>query len=97
MRTLALLLLLTVGCASEYDPSNYTIERNGEGEYRVTKPLDYPDSAVSESYTGKKWWRPWDSMGPFLEEAYRTRAVVRYTHPNAVPPDPFIEYLRRQR
>ena len=59
--------------------------------------MGYPDSAVSESYPGPKWWRPWDSMGEFLESAYRTRAVIRYVHPNAVPPDPFIEYLRKRK
>ena len=41
------------------------------------------------------WWRKWDSMGDLLEQSYKTKAVIRWVHPNAVPPNPFIEFLRR--
>ena len=43
------------------------------------------------------WWRKWDSMGDLLEQSYKTKAVIRWIHPNAVPPNPFIQWMRKQR
>ena len=43
------------------------------------------------------WWRKWDSLSELLEESYKTKAVIRWIHPNAAPPNPFVEFLRRMK
>ena len=62
MKPLALLLLLTVFGCSDYDPANYTIERNGLGQYRVRQPFsiardisDYEHMRYLSSYRPYPW------------------------------------------
>ena len=54
------------------------------------------DRIASENEPGA-WWRKWDSMGKLLEQSYKTKAVIRWIHPNAAPPNPFVEFLRKMK
>jgi hypothetical protein len=79
MKTLALLLSLTVFRCSDYDPANYSIERNGFGEYRVRLPW-----TVARDITSYKHRKYLSSYRPYPYPYHREWATQPILFPDSL-------------